>query len=97
MDGDNILTIEQLVTAFPAFGEKTVRWWIYNGKSKHLKRLPCPLPNGKSNDFEACLIRIGSRIYIDRKRFVDWLKSHRPVRDVPKDVANLTEELEPVE
>lgn len=82
MDGDNILTIDQLVTAFPAFGEKTVRWWIYNGKS---------------NGFEACLIRIGSRIYIDRKRFVDWLKSHRPVRDVPKDVANQTDELEPVE
>lgn len=82
MDGDNILTIDQLVTAFPAFGEKTVRWWIYNGKS---------------NGFEACLIRIGSRIYIDRKRFVDWLKSHRPVRDVPEDVANLTDELEPIE
>jgi len=68
MDGENILTIDQLVLAFPAFGEKTVRWWIYNGKS---------------NGFEACLIRIGSRVYIDRKRFIEWLKSHRPVRDVP--------------
>ena len=56
MDGENILTIDQLVTAFPAFGEKTVRWWIYNGKS---------------NGFEACLIRIGSRIYIDRNRFIE--------------------------
>lgn len=48
MDGENILTIDQLVSTFPAFGEKTVRWWIYNGKS---------------NGFEACLIRIGSRMY----------------------------------
>jgi len=64
MDGENILTIDQLVSAFPAFGEKTVRWWIYNGKS---------------NGFEACLIRIGSRIYIDRKRFLEWVKSHRVV------------------
>jgi len=64
MDGENILTIDQLVLAFPAFGEKTVRWWIYNGKS---------------NGFEACLIRIGSRIYIDRTRFLEWLKSHRVV------------------
>ena len=68
MDGENILTIDQLVSAFPAFGEKTVRWWIYNGKS---------------NGFEACLIRIGSRIYIDRLRFIEWLKSHRPVADRP--------------
>ncbi|MGI9363125.1 MAG: hypothetical protein ACR2O7_16460 [Parasphingorhabdus sp.] len=79
MDGENILTIDQLVSVFPAFGEKTVRWWIYNGKS---------------NGFEACLIRIGSRIYIDRKRFVEWVKSHRPVRDVPRE---RSEELEDVE
>ena len=70
MNGENILTIDQLVTAFPAFGEKTVRWWIYNGKT---------------TGFEACLIRIGSRIYIDRKRFIEWIKSHRPVRDVPNE------------
>ncbi len=82
MDGENILTIDQLVTAFPAFGEKTVRWWIYNGKS---------------NGFEACLIRIGSRIYIDRKRFIEWLKSHRPVRDVPEEPRRQAETLEDVE
>ena len=82
MDGENILTIDQLVTAFPAFGEKTVRWWIYNGKS---------------NGFEACLIRIGSRIYIDRTRFIDWIKSHRPVRDVPKEPQSHAETLEDVE
>lgn len=82
MDGENILTIDQLVSAFPAFGEKTVRWWIYNGKS---------------NGFEACLIRIGSRIYIDRSRFIDWVKSHRPVRDVPEDLSKSEEELEAIE
>lgn len=82
MDGENILTIDQLVTAFPAFGEKTVRWWIYNGKS---------------NGFEACLIRIGSRIYIDRNRFIEWLKSHRPVRDVPEERRSQAETLEDVE
>jgi len=68
MNGDNILTIDQLVAAYPAFGEKTVRWWIYQGKN---------------NGFEACLIRIGSRIYIDREKFVAWVESHRPVADVP--------------
>lgn len=82
MDGENILTIDQLVTAFPAFGEKTVRWWIYNGKS---------------NGFEACLIRIGSRIYIDRNRFIEWLKSHRPVRDVPEEPRPQAKTLEDVE
>lgn len=82
MDGENILTIDQLVSAFPAFGEKTVRWWIYNGKS---------------NGFEACLIRIGSRIYIDRKRFVDWVKRHRPVKDVPPEHFEPSAELEDVE
>ncbi len=68
MDGENILTIDQLVGAFPAFSEKTIRWWIYNGKR---------------NGFEACLIRIGARIYIDRLRFIGWIKKHQPVSDVP--------------
>jgi len=75
MDGENILTIDQLVTAFPAFGEKTVRWWIYNGRT---------------NGFEACLIRIGSRIYIDRERFVAWVEQHRPVTD-PLAIQTLSE------
>lgn len=68
MKEDNILTIDQLVELFPAFAEKTVRWWIYNGKS---------------NGFEACLIRIGARIYIDKDKFVGWVESHRPVPDDP--------------
>lgn len=82
MDGENILTIDQLVMAFPAFGEKTVRWWIYNGKS---------------NGFEACLIRIGSRIYIDRERFVEWVERHRPAPDMPSDERERPPEPEGVE
>jgi len=66
MNGEDLLTIDQLVEKFPAFREKTVRWSIYNGKS---------------NGFEACIIRIGSRIYIDRTKFDVWLESHRPVPD----------------
>ena len=69
MEGDNILTIDQLVAAYPAFSEKTVRWWIYNGKS---------------NGFEACLIRIGSRIYVDKTQFADWIERHRAVPDYPE-------------
>lgn len=67
MKGEDLMTIDQLCAEYPAFGEKTVRWWIYNGKT---------------NGFEACLIRIGSRIYIDRIKFAAWLESHRPVPDV---------------
>ena len=83
MNGENILTIDQLVAAYPAFGEKTVRWWIYQGQN---------------NGFEACLIRIGSRIYVDRDKFDDWVESHRPVADAPdlalKSVQIPEEELE---
>lgn len=70
MKGEDLMTIDQLCGEYPAFGEKTVRWWIYNGKS---------------NGFEVCLIRIGTRIYIDRTKFAAWLESHRPVPDVVVD------------
>lgn len=66
MDGENIFTIDQLVKEYPAFSEKTVRWWIYNGKT---------------NGFEACLIRIGTRIYIDKTKFAEWIENHRAVPD----------------
>lgn len=67
MNGEDILTVEQLAEEYPAFREKSIRWWIHQGKT---------------NGFEACLIRIGTRIYIDRPKFVDWLNTHRPVPDV---------------
>lgn len=71
MNGENILTIDQLVSQYPAFTEKTVRWWVFNGKT---------------NGFEACIIRIGKRIYIDKKKFASWVESHRPVPDeVPEE------------
>lgn len=69
MNGEDLLTIDQLVEQFPAFREKTVRWWIYNGKT---------------NGFEECLIRIGSRIYVDRTKFADWIESHRAIPDYPE-------------
>ena len=67
MNGENIMTVAQLAEEYPAFTEKTVRWWIYNSQS---------------NGFESCIIRIGARIYIDRAQFAVWLDSHRPVPDV---------------
>lgn len=67
MNGEDILTVAQLAESYPAFSEKTVRWWIYNSQS---------------NGFETCLIRIGTRIYVDRAKFLAWLDSHRPVPDV---------------
>lgn len=67
MDGKDLLTIDQLVAEYPAFSEKSVRWWIYQGKT---------------NGFEACLIRIGSRIYIDREKFEDWIENHRAVPSI---------------
>ena len=69
MNSEDLMTIDQLCAEYPAFGEKTVRWWIYNGKS---------------NGFAACLIRIGTRIYIDKTKFADWIESHRAIPDYPE-------------
>ncbi len=64
MEGDDILTINQMVDAYPAFPEATLRWWIFNAAR---------------NGFEKCIIRIGGRIYIDRQTFIGWLDEHRMV------------------
>lgn len=67
MDGKDILTVAQVAEQYPAFTEKTIRWWIYNRKT---------------NGFRACIIRIGKRIFIDRVKFTAWLETHRPPPDV---------------
>jgi hypothetical protein len=66
MSPPDIMTISQLAKAYPAFQVSTIRWWIYNATH---------------NGFNACIIRIGSRIYVDRTKFLEWLESHRPVED----------------
>jgi hypothetical protein len=68
MNTHDIMTISQLAKAYPAFQVSTIRWWIYNSTR---------------NGFNACIIRIGTRVYVDRARFVEWLESHRPMADVP--------------
>lgn len=66
MKGEDLLTIAQLVDAYPAFPEATIRWWIFNAER---------------NDFNVCLIRIGGRVYIDRQKFTEWIDTHRVVGD----------------
>jgi len=62
MDMQNILTVAQLAEENPAFPESSIRWWIFNADR---------------NGFDRCIIRIGQRVYIDRKAFEDWLEAHR--------------------
>ena len=64
MEADNLLTIRQLVKLYKAFTEATVRWWVFNSEL---------------NKFNTCIIRIGKRVYIDRKAFDKWLEGHRVV------------------
>ena len=64
MNGEDLLTVNQVTQHFPAFSEKTLRWWIFNAER---------------NSFDTCLIRIGSRIYIERDKFIAWLEEHRVI------------------
>lgn len=62
MNIEDALTVAQLAKLNPAFTQSTLRWWIFNAER---------------NGFIQCLIRVGGRVYIDRKAFEAWLDSHR--------------------
>lgn len=62
MDMTNILTVSQLSEANPAFTEPMIRWWIFNAEK---------------NGFNACLVRVGGRVFVDRAAFERWLDQHR--------------------
>jgi hypothetical protein len=47
------------------FTESSLRWLIFNGQS---------------NGFDACLVRVGRKVFIDRQRFGQWLEAQRTQR-----------------
>jgi hypothetical protein len=57
-----IVTVGQLVEKFPAFTGNTVRHWIHQSERY---------------DFDRCVIRVGSSVYIDVGEFLRWLENHR--------------------
>lgn len=59
---ENLMTVKQLATAYPAFTESMIRWWIFNADR---------------NGFNACIIRVQGRVLIDRQAFERWLEAHR--------------------
>jgi len=61
-DYNDLRTVKQLAKEAPFVTESTIRWWIY-----HANR----------NGFDAVLIKIGGRVYIDKNAFNKWLEGQR--------------------
>jgi hypothetical protein len=55
----DLRTVKQLAKEAPFVTESTIRWWIYHANS---------------NGFDAVLIKIGGRVYIDKNAFNKWLE-----------------------
>ena len=53
MNGEDLLTIDKLVEQFPAFRDKTVCWWIYNGKTSGFTsgKPPTPGEHGRAGTY----------------------------------------------
>ncbi len=58
----DLRTVKQLAKEAPFVTESTIRWWIYHANS---------------NGFDAVLIKIGGRVYIDKNAFNKWLEGQR--------------------
>ena len=59
MDYTDLRTVKQLAQEAPFVTESTLRWWIYHANS---------------NGFDTVLIKIGGRVYIDKRAFNKWLE-----------------------
>lgn len=55
-----LCSVSQLPSKYPdaGFTQSSVRWWIFNREE---------------NGFTHCILKIGSRVYIDLDRFNEWL------------------------
>jgi len=64
MNYGDLRTIQQKVDENPGISISTVRWWVFNAKENGLDR---------------AIVKIGGRVYIDNKRFDEWVESQRLV------------------
>ena len=61
----DLRTVKQLAEELKptgAFTEASIRWLIFNRTQ---------------NGFDACLVRVGRKVLIDRTRFGQWLEAQR--------------------
>lgn len=69
----DLVTVDGLAQRMPAVPVATLRDLIYHAEERFTaagEKIP---PNG----FAKCIVRLGSRIYIDVPVFVEWLESKR--------------------
>src|SRR6056297_1722915 len=62
IDYTDLRTVKQLAEEAPFVTESKIRWWIFHAES---------------NGFDAAMLKIGGRVYIDKAAFNEWLESHR--------------------
>tara|TARA_R110000772_G_scaffold267394_2_gene391298 strand:+ start:675 stop:953 length:279 start_codon:yes stop_codon:yes gene_type:complete len=65
-----IKTVKEIATMYPAFTENTLRWWIFQVKSK--MNTPTPYSDELAG-FKESIIKINGRIYIDQFKFEKWI------------------------
>lgn len=63
-----LLTVKQLSMRHPAFTEIAIRNLIYAAKPRQTKE-GTTQPNG----FESVIIRVGRKILLDEKKFIEWV------------------------
>ena len=62
VDYTDLRTVKQLADEASFVTESKLRWWIFHANS---------------NGFESALIKIGTRVYIDKAAFNKWLEGQR--------------------
>ncbi|MDW3206071.1 MAG: DNA-binding protein [Alphaproteobacteria bacterium] len=62
VDYTELRTVKQLAEEASFVTEAKLRWWIFHADS---------------NGLNAALIKVGGRVYIDRRQFNRWLEGQR--------------------
>ncbi len=67
-----LYTIRQFASKHPAFTESSLRWLIFQSKSRESSR-----GSISGNGLGAALVRIGRKVLIDELRFFEWVELYR--------------------
>ena len=62
VDYEELRTVKQMASEAVFLTESKLRWWIFHAET---------------NGLDAALIKVGGRVYIDRRQFNKWLEGQR--------------------
>lgn len=75
-----MLTVDTVSQLHPGIKPKTLRKWIFNAKDRKVTVQGREVVV-KGNGFNAAIVRVGRKVFIDNARLITWMREQNTNRE----------------